>query len=569
VKYEPKYANSSALVVGINKYRHVGPLEIARADAEAIRDVLINEFAFPKKNVRILLDAQATRDRIMDEFLENERLSPDDRLIFFFAGHGHTVDGSRGAIGYLVPVDGDLKSKSSLIRWDELTRNADIIPAKHIWFIMDACYSGLAMQRGISPGERRFISDMLQRRSRQVITAGKADESVADGGGPEGGNSIFTGHLLDGMRGAAAIDGVMTASDIMNYAYRKVARDAGSHQTPAFGHIDGDGEFVLLTPGDLHADSTRREDFLVKTIAERPEAPINIKWDLSVAQFGEKNGYADPNAASFGRNEWSQKLGEYQLNQDRKEFFRPAFGWLGLTVEPATLDMSPLDLASVAKSLPKGSSFHTEDDNAFVFPSQAITTANSLILFEPEYSRADNEQDCWSRFLRIDRSGALEYCDYSRVARLVQFRPDTPEFSVFLYVQIIGTIWTFLKAAQRILTTEGYTSGVKYAVNLIGTKDTVLVDLAHGVGPNGKHWIDPFNPGYHGIGDYFSRLRCRDSNLQFVFKLVLGSLRDNEIKNMIVNSGEQFGLAYNHQSARRCFNADSDEFPWTQYRARE
>src|SRR5947208_2370067 len=142
-----------------------------------------------------------------------------------------------------------MDDKSKLIRWDDLTRNADIIPAKHILFVMDACYSGLAIQRAGQPGERRFVTDMLQRQSRQVITAGKADEVVADGGGPRGENSIFTGYLLEGLHGKAADDGgVITASNLMNYAYRKVSTDSRSNQTPHFGHIDGDGDFILWQP---------------------------------------------------------------------------------------------------------------------------------------------------------------------------------------------------------------------------------------------------------------------------------------------------------------------------------
>ena len=46
----------------------------------------------------------------------------------FFAGHGHTVPAHRGEIGYLLPVDGDPSDLSTLIRWDDLTRNADLIP---------------------------------------------------------------------------------------------------------------------------------------------------------------------------------------------------------------------------------------------------------------------------------------------------------------------------------------------------------------------------------------------------------------------------------------------------------
>jgi len=44
----------------------------------------------------MLLDEKATRKRIMEKFLSYESLDPDDRLFFFFAGHGATVAGSRG-----------------------------------------------------------------------------------------------------------------------------------------------------------------------------------------------------------------------------------------------------------------------------------------------------------------------------------------------------------------------------------------------------------------------------------------------------------------------------------------
>jgi uncharacterized caspase-like protein len=211
--YQPKYNDSRALIIGINKYTHVSPLEIARADAESILTVLTEHLGFPEAKIAVLLDEQATKAEITRRFLAFESLSPDDRLFVFFAGHGMTVPGQRGQVGYLVPVDGNPDDKSTLIRWDELTRNSEIIPAKHILFVMDACYSGLAIQRATSLGEQRFVSDMLQRFSRQVITAGKADETVADGGGPTGKNSIFTGYLLEGLQGKVANEkGILTAS---------------------------------------------------------------------------------------------------------------------------------------------------------------------------------------------------------------------------------------------------------------------------------------------------------------------------------------------------------------------
>jgi hypothetical protein len=563
VKYNPYYDNSWALIIGINEYEHMGPLEIARADAEAIRDVLIRDFKFPRKNVCTLLDQHATRARIMEKFLWYEALGPDDRLLVFFAGHGSTVDGSRGPIGYLVPIDGELKNKSSLIRWDELTRNADIIPAKHILFVMDACYSGLAMQRAATAGERRFVSDMIQRPSRQVITAGKADEVVADGGGPTGNNSIFTGYVLEGLAGGAADhEGVITASNLMNYAYRKVATDSRSNQTPHFGHVDADGDFIFRTPDDAHLLTTSAQDFLVKAVVEKPEPPVHVDWSSPTPGFAERNNYSDPAKESFGRNEWSRKLGKCVQDQ-----CVAAFGWLSLVVEPVSNEPITLDLSSFAKSLAGKSSGDVQDERKFLFPPQAMTTARSLILYDPQYGSRGDAEDCWKRYVRIERSGAIEYCDYDRIARAVRLKPDdTKSYHVFLYIQLIGMIWTFLSAAKWILEGVGYSAGVRYLVNLVGTKDSILADFAHGEGKDHKKWAQPFEPGYWGVDDSLSKWRCRDENLQFPFQVVLASFSEAELKKIIWECSDQLGLAFNHQSQPRCFPLGSDEFPWREYR---
>jgi len=248
--YSPQYSSSHALIIGINNYQSASPLGYAINDAEAIAQLLIDEFGFVEENVLVLTDANATRARIMDSFLSYMSKSDiNDRILFFFAGHGHTVSGRRGEVGFLVPYDGEPQSLSTLIRWDELTRNAELIPAKHMLFVMDACYGGLAITRSLAPGSMRFLKDMLLRYSRQVLTAGKANEIVADAGGPRPGHSVFTGHFIEALKGkAASEDGIITANGVMAYVYERVARDQQSHQTPHYGFIDGDGDLIFKAP---------------------------------------------------------------------------------------------------------------------------------------------------------------------------------------------------------------------------------------------------------------------------------------------------------------------------------
>jgi hypothetical protein len=278
-QYNLKYGVSRSLIIGINNYKIASPLGYAVSDAEAISDLLVNKFGFNRSEILVLLNDEATKTRILAEYLRwaNHGAAADDRLLFFFAGHGYTIPSRRGEVGYLVPHDGDPDDLSSLIRWDELTRNSELIKSKHMLFIMDACYGGLALTRAPSPGSMRFLKDMLLRFSRQVLTAGKADEVVADAGGPIPDHSIFTGHLIEALNGNAATrDGVITANGVMAYVYEKVSRDHNSHQTPHYGYLDGDGDFIFQAPGltQLVEDEKEDSDVLISIpVSGLPDQP--------------------------------------------------------------------------------------------------------------------------------------------------------------------------------------------------------------------------------------------------------------------------------------------------------
>lgn len=274
-----KYSGSRALIIGIDDYALAPPLTYAVSDASAVRGVLVNDLGFPDDGITCLLDSAATKSAILKAYMQfaADSVDVDERVIVFFAGHGHTMTGYRGEIGYLVPVDAVPDDLATLIRWDELTGNSELIRAKHVLFVMDACYGGLMLTRGLTAGSTRFLKDMLLRYSRQVLTAGKADEVVADSGGPIPNHSVFTGHLIQGLQGVATSqDGVLTASGLMAYVYGKVATDKNSKQTPHYGHFDGDGDMILVARQleDSEDEPTKDLDTLIVVpVVEEDRSP--------------------------------------------------------------------------------------------------------------------------------------------------------------------------------------------------------------------------------------------------------------------------------------------------------
>jgi hypothetical protein len=116
---------------------------------------------------------------------------------------------------------------------------------------------------------------MLQRYSRQVLTAGKADEVVADAGGPIPNHSVFTDHFIQGLQGKAATgDGVITANGVMAYVYDRVAKDLHSQQTPHYGFLDGDGDFIFKAPSLNELTETDRLG--MKSESEKEDSALNL-----------------------------------------------------------------------------------------------------------------------------------------------------------------------------------------------------------------------------------------------------------------------------------------------------
>ena len=249
------YERSYALVIGIDKYppSNWPDLKYARKDAEGMAAFLERQ-GF---SVTTLPDSKATKDAIIGA-MQNElapRLAANDRVLVFFAGHGHTEESAGKDWGYIVPfieTAGVVRSNQYISMEELAVQSTKMGKAKHQLFIMDACYGGLLGARsgdGVDPKRPNYIGEILKRSARQVLTAGGKDQRVADGGA--GGHSLFTGHLLEGLEQQLADlngDGYVTFPELVTYI-QPMASSWG--QTPGQSTLPehGLGEFVFQVKG--------------------------------------------------------------------------------------------------------------------------------------------------------------------------------------------------------------------------------------------------------------------------------------------------------------------------------
>ena len=308
------YAKSWAVVIGINTYQHFPSLEYALNDSTAI-ETRLRSMGFDVVSLR---NTQATRENILRVLKEQlpQQVGREDRLVIFYAGHGAAGILPTGEeVGFIIPTDGRAEidgrrleiidgelyvdeyktfaEKANFISVDDIRDISDTVPAKHILYIIDGCYSGfldpaaysrlrpsrrigqdktlargsdsarsLVIDEQSSQGSQQSTSQMdplkylqiiTSRDTVQVLTAGSSGEAVYE----KSGHGLFTYYLLRALDGAADIsenpnspvgDCVITATELGNYLKEKVPEASNFSQSPLFNRISGEGEFIFIPP---------------------------------------------------------------------------------------------------------------------------------------------------------------------------------------------------------------------------------------------------------------------------------------------------------------------------------
>jgi hypothetical protein len=242
------YKGSYALIIGVSDYTNGWPnLPEVKKDLIAVGDALeqIGFLVYKSLNPQ-----RKDLEEAINGFISKHGYEKDNRLLIYFAGHGHTIVPKYGGMdmGYIVPSDapnpsldeqGFLKIGLSMQNIEVYARN---IQSKHALFIFDSCFSGsiFSLSRSIP----QVIQEKTNKPVRQFITAGRANQTVPD-------VSIFRRQFIKALKGEGDYnkDFYVTASELGQYLEGTVTNYSKGSQTPQYGKLRDptldQGDFVF------------------------------------------------------------------------------------------------------------------------------------------------------------------------------------------------------------------------------------------------------------------------------------------------------------------------------------
>ncbi len=244
-------ARKLALVIANQAYASEAfpTLKTPAADADAVADVLTRRYGFAtaigsgadQLNLNLRDASKAQIQQVLFEL--RRRLTPEDQLIVYYAGHGEN-DPDLGA--FWVPSDGQPKADFTWIAAEEITRELKRMNAGSILVISDSCYAGGLSRGGVEekiPDEarERYLAKASRLKARQLMASGGV-EPVADGGGS--GHSVFAKALIEAL--SAMPDKSFTASELFEQKVKPAVISAANAlsegQTPGFNRIARAGD---------------------------------------------------------------------------------------------------------------------------------------------------------------------------------------------------------------------------------------------------------------------------------------------------------------------------------------
>ncbi|MEM7016856.1 MAG: caspase family protein [Pseudomonadota bacterium] len=262
-----------ALIIGINDYQHgIPPLKTAVNDATRLAQVLEQAYDY---QVQLLTEDITLENLKLALDTLKQTTTADDRVVFYFAGHGIALDGEDGPAGYIVPEDARQADRNSFLPMALLHDDfLKVLNCRHLLAIFDCCFAGAfrwASMRSIADmpeviHQERYLH-YISDPARQILTSSAHDQKaldVADGmtlgmRDEQQSHSPFALALFKALEeGAGDIvpdggDGLITATELYLYLRTQVesySDNLNLRQTPGLWPLSGHdkGEYLFELP---------------------------------------------------------------------------------------------------------------------------------------------------------------------------------------------------------------------------------------------------------------------------------------------------------------------------------
>jgi len=207
-----KVKNLYAIIIGIEFYSQPQYwIDYCNEDAVAMIRFLRETCNIPTDNIIYLGGRKVTKNNIQKAFDRiNEKIKPEDELLFYYSGHGTTYN-SRSAI---CPYNSIPSNPENYVSTFDLDAMFDSINCIRQYIILDSCNSGGFVE------DFRTIS-WLGDNNTIVIASSKKNEYSYET--PELGHGVFTYYFLESQEKAEDInsDGFISLEEKFNYTYEK------------------------------------------------------------------------------------------------------------------------------------------------------------------------------------------------------------------------------------------------------------------------------------------------------------------------------------------------------------
>ena len=213
------------LAVGINEYKNPKlNLNFARADAESFGNLVSagSDQLFKNVELHTLYDKDATRQKILSKLDElSSKVSQEDVLIFYYAGHGSMVDNKF----YFIPTESSRLYDASSLHKDAIEANLlqqkfrEIKALKQL-IVMDACQSGASVELLAARGamEEKAIAQLARSAGIHVMASAGSEQFATEFASL--GHGLFTHVLIQGLQGGAdgaPKDGKVTIYELKSF----------------------------------------------------------------------------------------------------------------------------------------------------------------------------------------------------------------------------------------------------------------------------------------------------------------------------------------------------------------